>query len=53
MQTCPVIDASASARGVAYQNRDSGCFQQLRLGFTIQFFNVLVMMIISVSDNSQ
>jgi beta-lactamase class A len=34
-----------------YQNNDSGCFQHLRPGFTIQFFDALVMMII-VSDNT-
>jgi beta-lactamase class A len=51
MQACPVIDASASDRGAAYQNNDSGCFQHQRLGFTIQFFDALVMMII-VSDNT-
>ena len=34
-----------------YQNNDSGCFQHLRPGFTIQLFDALVMMII-VSDNT-
>jgi beta-lactamase class A len=34
-----------------YQHNDSGCFQHLRPGFTIQFFDALVMMII-VSDNT-
>jgi beta-lactamase class A len=34
-----------------YQNNDSGCFQHLRPGFTIQLSDALVMMII-VSDNT-
>jgi beta-lactamase class A len=34
-----------------YQNNDSGCFQHLRPGFSIQLFDALVMMII-VSDNT-
>ena len=34
-----------------YQNNDSGCFQHLQPGFTIQFRDCLVMMII-VSDNT-
>ena len=34
-----------------YQNNDSGCFQHLRPGFTIQLYDALVMMII-VSDNT-
>jgi len=34
-----------------YQNNDSGCFQYLQPGFTIQLRDVLVMMII-VSDNT-
>lgn len=34
-----------------YQNNDSGCFQHLQPGFTIQFRDVLTMMII-VSDNT-
>lgn len=34
-----------------YQNNDSGCFQHLQPGFTIQLRDVLVMMII-VSDNT-
>lgn len=34
-----------------YQDNDSGCFQHLRPGFTIQLYDVLVMMII-VSDNT-
>ena len=34
-----------------YQNNDSGCFQHLRPGFTIQLFDAMVMMII-VSDNT-
>ncbi len=34
-----------------YQDNDSGCFQHLRPGFTIQFYDALVMMII-VSDNT-
>jgi beta-lactamase class A len=34
-----------------YQDNDSGCFQHLRPGFTIQLFDALVMMII-VSDNT-
>lgn len=34
-----------------YQNNDSGCFQHLQPGFTIQFRDALVMMII-VSDNT-
>jgi beta-lactamase class A len=34
-----------------YQDNDSGCFQHLRPGFTIQLYDALVMMII-VSDNT-
>ena len=34
-----------------YQNNDSGCFQHLQPGFTLQLRDVLVMMII-VSDNT-
>ena len=34
-----------------YQDNDSGCFQHLQPGFTIQLRDVLVMMII-VSDNT-
>jgi beta-lactamase class A len=34
-----------------YQDNDSGCFQHLRPGFSIQLFDALVMMII-VSDNT-
>jgi beta-lactamase class A len=34
-----------------YQNNDSGCFQHLQPGFTIQLRDALVMMII-VSDNT-
>lgn len=34
-----------------YQHNNSGCFQHLRPGFTIQLFDALVMMII-VSDNT-
>src|SRR5439155_13690848 len=36
---------------VKYQNNDSGCFQHLQPGFTIQLRDALVMMII-VSDNT-
>src|SRR5262245_37467682 len=34
-----------------YQDNDSGCFQHLRPGFSVQLFDALVMMII-VSDNT-
>jgi beta-lactamase class A len=49
-ETRLALDQSVTIQA-KYQNNDSGCFQHLRPGFTIQLFDALVMMII-VSDNT-